>query len=365
MHFVLLAELTTATSLFESLYKSTWMSAGTLASSAIDSTQPLGIGWYLGLAGGLLVVAALIWLVVFKLLGPSKPESPESPESGKTDATPGAKGGAAALSGGAAAMRGGATAAGAASAAYSLGSLGKSGAKMRVPAWILAVTILLTMLAWPIWTWSSFHMAKARAGDVHADQSWSPGPISIAHASFAKDCQACHVNAFESVRDSSCAAYHKDVHDHAPANQLADAKGTPNPFRRVLNATSRLFNKPENSCVACHIEHEGAVSMPATPQRFCTDCHDGLSTRLKTTKLLDVGDFKAKHPEFRPGIVVAPGESPVIRRISLASAPRFFCIDGTATLTMVTSMRFMKLAMSSTASASQRRGSASALLRGG
>ena len=39
-----------------------------------------------------------------------------------------AKGGAAAISGGAAAMRGGATAAGAASAAYSLGSLGQSGA---------------------------------------------------------------------------------------------------------------------------------------------------------------------------------------------------------------------------------------------
>lgn len=201
-------------------------------------------------------------------------------------------------------------------------SLGKTGAKMRLPAWILAISILLTMLAWPIWTWSTYHMAKARAGSVHADQSWSPGPISLAHASFGKDCQACHVNAFESVRDSSCIACHKDVHDHAPPAALRDAKGEANPFRRVLNATSRLFNKPENSCVACHIEHEGAVSMPATPQRFCTDCHDGLSTRLKTTKLLDVGDFASKHPEFRPGVVVTPGVVPTIKRISLTDKPK-------------------------------------------
>ena len=90
MHFVLLAELTTAKSLFESLYKSTWMSAGTLALSAIDSTQPLSIGWYLGLAGGLLVVAALIWLVVFKLLGPSKSDSSESRDAQDADGVKGA-----------------------------------------------------------------------------------------------------------------------------------------------------------------------------------------------------------------------------------------------------------------------------------
>ena len=201
-------------------------------------------------------------------------------------------------------------------------SLGNVGGKMRLPAWALVVTIIATLLVWPIWTWSSFHMAKTRGGSVHADQSWSPGPISLAHASFANDCQACHVNAFESVRDSSCVACHKDMPEHADAHGLSAAKGTPNPFRAVLNATSRMFNRPENSCVDCHLEHEGAVSSPPTPQRFCTDCHDGLSTRVKTTKLLDVGDFATKHPEFRPGIVINAGDPPVIKRISLSANPK-------------------------------------------
>lgn len=201
-------------------------------------------------------------------------------------------------------------------------SLGKVGGRMRLPAWILVITILAALLAWPIWTWSNFHLAKTRADSFHADQSWSSGKISLGHASFAKDCQACHVNAFESVRDSSCASCHTKVHDHADVKLLANAKGDPNPFRQVLNATSRMFNRPENSCVDCHSEHEGAVSLPATPQRFCTDCHVGLSTRVKTTKLLDVGDFATGHPEFRPGIVTSPGESPTIKRISLSANPR-------------------------------------------
>lgn len=201
-------------------------------------------------------------------------------------------------------------------------SLGNVGGKMRLPAWALVITIIATLLVWPIWTWSSFHMAETRGGSVHADQSWSPGPISLAHASFANDCQACHVNAFESVRDSSCVACHKDMPEHADAHGLSAAKGSPNPFRAVLNATSRMFNRPENSCVDCHLEHEGAVSSPPTPQRFCTDCHDGLSTRVKTTKLLDVGDFATKHPEFRPGIVTNAGDPPVIKRISLSANPK-------------------------------------------
>ena len=201
-------------------------------------------------------------------------------------------------------------------------SLGNVGGKMRLPAWALVITIIATLLVWPIWTWSSFHMAETRGGSVHADQSWSPGPISLAHASFANDCQACHVNAFESVRDSSCVACHKDMPEHADAHGLSAAKGTPNPFRAVLNATSRMFNRPENSCVDCHLEHEGAVSSPPTPQRFCTDCHDGLSTRVKTTKLLDVGDFATKHPEFRPGIVTNAGDPPVIKRIALSANPK-------------------------------------------
>jgi hypothetical protein len=51
--------------------------------------------------------------------------------------------------------------------------------------------------------------------------------------------------------------------------------------------------------------------MAATPQKFCADCHNGMSARLKTaghpTTLADAADFGTSHPEFRPLVRSAPG----------------------------------------------------------
>ena len=74
MHSVLLAEVAQAGS------------ALLLAASAIDAQQSHGAGWYAALVAGLLVVGVVIWLVVFKLLGPGKPAAGELGEPGDTDA---------------------------------------------------------------------------------------------------------------------------------------------------------------------------------------------------------------------------------------------------------------------------------------
>lgn len=200
-------------------------------------------------------------------------------------------------------------------------SLASTGIRKRIPAWAFASLILLAFLLWPIWTWATYQDVKERPVSFHADQSWSSGHLSLEHAKLENNCQSCHVNAFEPVRDAACVVCHAKVHDHADKTRLIDAKGERGLFGKFLRTTAEMANKQEGRCVDCHVEHEGAGKMPPTAQRFCTSCHDGMTGRLADTKIQDAVDFGTGHPEFRPAIVTAPGERPMIRRVSLAARP--------------------------------------------
>src|SRR3546814_7839999 len=78
----------------------------------------------------------------------------------------------------------------------------------------------------------------------------------------------------------------------------------------LLAGFADAFNKPAGRCVDCHTEHEGAGPMPATPQRFCADCPDGMADRLESAGLkatvADAADVGTGHPEFRPLVRAAP-----------------------------------------------------------
>nr|WP_284698725.1 cytochrome c3 family protein [Sphingomonas lycopersici] len=131
-------------------------------------------------------------------------------------------------------------------------------------------------------------------------------------------CEACHREAFVSVRDNACVACHKDAHDHAPAGRLALARETPGLGGQLLAKVAHAFNKPPaGACVDCHREHEGAGPMQPTPQAFCTDCHGSLKDRLKDTSLADARDFGIAHPQFRPLVETVPGKHPTFERKSL------------------------------------------------
>ena len=69
------------------------------------------------------------------------------------------------------------------------------------------------------------------------------------------------------------------------------------------------------------MEHEGAVQMAKTPQKFCADCHADLKDKLADTKLGNAGDFGTLHPQFRPAVIVQPGEHPVVKRIAIDAKP--------------------------------------------
>jgi hypothetical protein len=193
----------------------------------------------------------------------------------------------------------------------------------RAAAWILSLLVLGVFLAWPIKAYYDRQNEKAMARKFHADEMWSSGSLSNAHAQLGDNCEACHVKPFEAVRDESCKACHTKVHDHADPFRLARAKPDLDRWGKVKLAFQETFDIPPGRCVECHTEHEGKQAMPATAQRFCSDCHQTLKSKLPDTRLQDAGDFGKSHPEFQPVVLARwNGDKPVMQRISLAARPR-------------------------------------------
>ncbi|OAO00598.1 hypothetical protein A8B75_18285 [Sphingomonadales bacterium EhC05] len=193
----------------------------------------------------------------------------------------------------------------------------------RVSAWSFVIIALAAFLVWPIYTWATWQGIEERSDAFHADTLWSSGDLSSAHHSLENDCQACHVDAFVTVKDSTCLTCHEDdAHDHAKPNRLLTARGEPEGLEQIGAAFASAFNKPPGRCVECHTEHEGEGVMQPTAQQFCADCHDGMDGRLTDTKLENASDFGITHPQFRPAVLVQPGgKNPQRERISLDDNP--------------------------------------------
>lgn len=169
-------------------------------------------------------------------------------------------------------------------------------------AWALSILVLLLFLAWPIVA----HLRapppqtpRAALTGFHGDRLWLSGGLSRGHAALAGNCSACHVDAFVSVRDETCTACHKQVHEHAAPVRLAAAGEA-------------------GSCASCHVEHEGKVPLSPERQAICSDCHGGLAQRLPDTALRDASDFSDHHPQFRPTV---RGRDGAMLRVSIDSRP--------------------------------------------
>lgn len=195
----------------------------------------------------------------------------------------------------------------------------------RASAWTLALLVLIAFLAVPIWTFSQY-----RSGEDHRNiyalktqHSWSSGPLSAAHHGLEQKCEACHKQAFVSVRDDACKSCHVDVHDHAPPGRIMGARAESGLGGRFLTSVAHAFNRPgPGACVDCHVEHQGAGPMQPTRQAFCADCHATLKTRLADTRLGNAGDFGTLHPQFSPAVMLKAGAEPTIARVSLDDHPK-------------------------------------------
>jgi predicted CXXCH cytochrome family protein len=193
----------------------------------------------------------------------------------------------------------------------------------RALAWLLALLVLAIGLAWPIKAYYDRRQKAETFARFHADEIWSSGSLSRAHAALKDNCTACHVKPFEAVRDTACKACHTSVHDHADPFRLARARPDLGRWRRIELAFKEKFDIPPGRCVECHTEHEGPQQMPATAQRFCADCHGDLRKKLPDTQLPNAADFGRSHPSFSPVLIAGwNGEQPRLRRLSLARRPQ-------------------------------------------
>jgi predicted CXXCH cytochrome family protein len=193
----------------------------------------------------------------------------------------------------------------------------------RALSWLFSLLVLGLFLAWPIKASWDRHQRAEKFARFHADEMWSSGSLSQAHAALSNNCTACHVKPFEAVRDTACKTCHTSVHDHADPFRLARARPDLGRWRRVELAFKEKFDLPPGRCVECHKEHEGPQQMPATAQRFCADCHGDLRRKLSDTHLANAGDFGRSHPDFSPVLIAGwNGDRPILRRLSLAQRPR-------------------------------------------
>lgn len=191
----------------------------------------------------------------------------------------------------------------------------------RTMSWGLVGAILVLFLLVPAVS-HIFADPSAKGDTVIGDASWSTGPLSLAHHGLEDKCEACHVDAFVSVRDETCIGCHKDIHDHADPLRLAKSREGGPLGTRFLWAIAHGFGKEgPGACQDCHAEHEGNRFMEPPSQKFCAECHISLETTLADTQLGNAGDFGLLHPQFRPAVARDAATRKRVR-ISLDDNPR-------------------------------------------
>jgi predicted CXXCH cytochrome family protein len=121
-----------------------------------------------------------------------------------------------------------------------------------------------------------------------SDMLWLSGPLHVSHQFIGSDCNACHAAPFKPVPNERCASCHDSVQHHVPT-------GKPE---------AQLFAK--FTCEACHVEHEEPSILKQGDTRLCIDCHGRIDQMKRGTKLRNVTDFAANHPEFNFSMLMAP-----------------------------------------------------------
>lgn len=113
----------------------------------------------------------------------------------------------------------------------------------------------------------------------------SNGPLSSNHASFERECAACHLPPGALPR-AKCAECHERLGDELgvygfPAHYLYRAD---DPAR--IETAARDHAGRETECAACHLEHRGReAEITQVADARCLACHD-------------YGSFDDRHPEF-------------------------------------------------------------------
>lgn len=135
-----------------------------------------------------------------------------------------------------------------------------------------------------------------------SDHAWQSGAVSDAHAHFGVNCNSCHTIPFVPTRNKACLSCHQNTPHHVDNDILKTG----------------LFKGQR--CASCHHEHTGKSSLVRHDEGLCVTCHSDLKDRHKDTELLDVRNFGADHPEFRPTLAREVDGKQVSVRVALSDA---------------------------------------------
>lgn len=174
----------------------------------------------------------------------------------------------------------------------------------RKLSWLLFLGILLAFLIIPLLSLTNDSTRDAlRDSPLPSDNSWSSGALFSAHQTpdLNHNCQACHVNAFEVVQDTTCLSCHSDTNHH---------------FDTAVHDVSSLDS---TRCASCHREHSEPTEIIRQDDQLCSSCHqDMAASGAVTTILRDVDSFgikqqsnkhKAPHPAVRVTMLMPTGEA--------------------------------------------------------
>jgi predicted CXXCH cytochrome family protein len=196
-------------------------------------------------------------------------------------------------------------------------SLADTWLSKRALSWVVALIVLGVFLAWPVQhALRSDHradsiamnqqkgLAPAALPRLIADGSWDPGALDSAHASFGRDCHACHQTPFVQVKNDACEACHRTTGWHFARN--TDAKES---LHRAVfgDGDSRAEHAgvgSEGRCASCHRDHKGTNALKRQDSPLCTDCHRELKQRHPGVEIANAGDFANDHPPFKLSMLV-------------------------------------------------------------
>jgi predicted CXXCH cytochrome family protein len=136
--------------------------------------------------------------------------------------------------------------------------------------------------------------------------SWSSGPVSNSHRIIEADCQKCHAEPFQPVKDEECLTCHQ-LTSHA----------------KDMHAFTTQHPKLEMRCAECHMEHNGDAGLITKDADFCVGCHADITSLKADTTLLNVPSFET-HPEFRVSVRDASG---MVSRVAITDTNR--AVDST------------------------------------
>lgn len=170
-------------------------------------------------------------------------------------------------------------------------SLAEIGWRKRPWAWAGGALTLVFGLILPLLLVNRSEASRewVRQSVLPSDLQWSSGALHSGHASLEVECESCHVQPFQRVRNAECVDCHAPMlHQHLP-------EGHP--------ATQAL---EQARCTSCHVEHDEPSNLTSRDSRLCTACHAAPEDHGALPGALVVTDFAAEHPEFRVSLLKAP-----------------------------------------------------------